>query len=64
VNIPVYVDGDTGFGGVHNVHEIVRAFGAAGVAGLFFSDQVVVPPFPRHSVSRARSDRGVQPNPP
>jgi 2-methylisocitrate lyase-like PEP mutase family enzyme len=40
VNIPVYVDGDTGFGGVHNVHEMVRAFEAAGVAGLFFSDQV------------------------
>src|ERR1700730_5636372 len=40
VNIPVYVDGDTGFGGVHNVREMVRAFEAAGVAGLFFSDQV------------------------
>jgi 2-methylisocitrate lyase-like PEP mutase family enzyme len=40
VNIPVYVDGDTGFGGVHNVREMVRAFEAAGVAGLFLSDQV------------------------
>ncbi len=40
VNIPVYVDGDTGFGGIHNVREMVRAFEAAGVAGLFFSDQV------------------------
>ena len=40
VDIPVYVDGDTGFGGVHNVREMVRAFEAAGVAGLFFSDQV------------------------
>jgi methylisocitrate lyase len=40
VNIPVYVDGDTGFGGVHNVREMVRAFESAGVAGLFFSDQV------------------------
>jgi methylisocitrate lyase len=40
VNIPVYVDGDTGFGGVNNVREMVRAFEAAGVAGLFFSDQV------------------------
>jgi methylisocitrate lyase len=40
VSIPVYVDGDTGFGGVHNVREMVRAFEAAGVAGLFFSDQV------------------------
>jgi 2-methylisocitrate lyase-like PEP mutase family enzyme len=40
VNIPVYVDGDTGFGGVNNVREMVRAFESAGVAGLFFSDQV------------------------
>jgi 2,3-dimethylmalate lyase len=40
VSIPVYVDGDTGFGGVNNVREMVRAFEAAGVAGLFFSDQV------------------------
>src|ERR1700727_671040 len=40
VDIPVYVDGDTGFGGVNNVREMVRAFEAAGVAGLFFSDQV------------------------
>jgi 2-methylisocitrate lyase-like PEP mutase family enzyme len=40
VNIPVYVDGDTGFGGVHNVREMVRSFESAGVAGLFFSDQV------------------------
>jgi 2,3-dimethylmalate lyase len=40
VSIPVYVDGDTGFGGVHNVREMVRAFEHAGVAGLFFSDQV------------------------
>jgi 2-methylisocitrate lyase-like PEP mutase family enzyme len=40
VDIPVYVDGDTGFGGVHNVREMVRAFESAGVAGLFFSDQV------------------------
>jgi 2-methylisocitrate lyase-like PEP mutase family enzyme len=40
VTVPVYVDGDTGFGGVNNVREMVRAFEAAGVAGLFFSDQV------------------------
>jgi 2-methylisocitrate lyase-like PEP mutase family enzyme len=40
VSIPVYVDGDTGFGGVNNVREMVRAFESAGVAGLFFSDQV------------------------
>src|ERR1051325_3160529 len=39
VEIPVYVDADTGFGGVNNVREMVRAFEAAGVAGLFFGDQ-------------------------
>src|ERR1700719_5239897 len=40
VNVPVYVDADTGFGGVNNVRQMVRAFEAAGVAGLFISDQV------------------------
>lgn len=40
VNIPVYVDGDTGFGGVHNVREMIRAFEAVGAAGVFISDQV------------------------
>ena len=40
VNIPVYVDADTGFGGVNNVRQMVRAFEDAGVAGLFISDQV------------------------
>ncbi len=40
VNIPVYVDADTGFGGVNNVRQMVRAFEAAGVAALFISDQV------------------------
>jgi methylisocitrate lyase len=39
VEIPVYVDADTGFGGPHNVRQVVRAFEAAGVSGLFFSDQ-------------------------
>src|SRR5438874_8782063 len=39
VNIPVYVDGDTGFGGVNNARQMVRAFEAAGVAGFFISDQ-------------------------
>jgi methylisocitrate lyase len=38
--IPVYVDADTGFGGVNNVRQMVRAFEDAGVAGLFLSDQV------------------------
>lgn len=40
VDIPVYVDADTGFGGVHNVRRMIRAFERAGVAGLFISDQV------------------------
>jgi 2-methylisocitrate lyase-like PEP mutase family enzyme len=40
VNIPVYVDADTGFGGVNNIRQMVRAFEAAGVAGFFISDQV------------------------
>jgi len=40
VEVPVYVDADTGFGGVNNVQQMVRAFETAGVAGLFISDQV------------------------
>src|SRR5256885_3924630 len=40
VEIPVYVAAATGFGGVNNVRQMVRAFDAAGVAGLFISDQV------------------------
>ena len=39
VELPVLVDGDTGFGGPNNVRQMVRAFETAGVAGLFFSDQ-------------------------
>jgi 2-methylisocitrate lyase-like PEP mutase family enzyme len=40
VEIPVYADADTGFGGVNNVREMVKAFEKAGVAALFFTDQV------------------------
>src|SRR6201996_4052648 len=40
VELPVYVDADTGFGGVNNVRQMVRAFEAAGGAGVFLSDQV------------------------
>src|SRR3984885_3166831 len=40
VDIPVYVDADTGFGEVNNVRQMVRAFETAGVAGVFISDQV------------------------
>src|SRR5712671_3042459 len=40
VEVPVYVDADTGFGGVNSVRQMIRAFEDAGVAGLFISDQV------------------------
>lgn len=40
VSIPVYADGDSGFGGVNNVRQTVRAFERAGVAAMFFTDQV------------------------
>jgi 2,3-dimethylmalate lyase len=40
VRIPVYVDSDTGFGGVNNVWQMTRKFENAGVAGFFVSDQV------------------------
>lgn len=39
-SVPVLVDADTGFGGVHNVVQTVRAFERAGAAGLFMEDQV------------------------
>ena len=39
VELPVYVDGDTGFGGVNNARQMVRGFEGAGVAGFFVSDQ-------------------------
>ncbi|MGI4811198.1 MAG: isocitrate lyase/PEP mutase family protein [Janthinobacterium lividum] len=38
--IPVLADADTGFGGVHNVAQMVKAFERAGIAGLFLEDQV------------------------
>ncbi|HEY4125238.1 MAG TPA: oxaloacetate decarboxylase [Rhizomicrobium sp.] len=40
VDLPVFVDADTGFGGVHNVRKMTRAFERCGVAGFFISDQV------------------------
>jgi 2,3-dimethylmalate lyase len=39
-DLPLLVDADTGFGGVHNVVQTVRAFERAGAAGLFMEDQV------------------------
>ncbi len=38
--VPVLVDADTGFGGVHNVAQMVLNFERAGAAGLFIEDQV------------------------
>jgi len=38
--LPVLVDADTGFGGVHNVVQMVRSFERTGAAGLFIEDQV------------------------
>ena len=40
VDLPIFCDADTGFGGVHNIRKMVRAFERAGVAALFLSDQV------------------------
>lgn len=40
VDIPLFVDGDTGHGNVTNVIRTVREFEKAGVAGLFIEDQV------------------------
>jgi carboxyvinyl-carboxyphosphonate phosphorylmutase len=40
VDIPVFVDGDTGHGNVTNVARTIREFENAGVAGLFIEDQI------------------------
>jgi methylisocitrate lyase len=40
VDIPVFADGDTGYGNVTNVRHTVRAFERAGAAALFIEDQV------------------------
>lgn len=40
VNIPVIVDGDTGYGSVPNVIRTVREFERAGAAGMLLEDQV------------------------
>ena len=40
VNIPVFVDGDTGHGGVFNVTRTVREIEKTGAAGMFIEDQV------------------------
>lgn len=40
VNVPVIVDGDTGYGSVPNVIRTVREFERAGAAGMLLEDQV------------------------
>ena len=40
VDIPLFVDGDTGFGGVLNVRRTVKEIEKAGAAGMFIEDQV------------------------
>jgi carboxyvinyl-carboxyphosphonate phosphorylmutase len=40
VDIPVFADGDTGYGNVSNVIRTTREFEKAGVAGFFIEDQV------------------------
>jgi 2-methylisocitrate lyase-like PEP mutase family enzyme len=40
VDIPVYCDADTGYGGIQNVGQTVREFIDAGVAGIHIEDQL------------------------
>jgi 2,3-dimethylmalate lyase len=40
VDLPVFADGDNGHGNVHNVARTMRQFEKAGVAAIFFEDQV------------------------
>ncbi len=40
VSIPVVADGDTGYGGVHNVARTVEEFESGGAAGVVLEDQV------------------------
>ena len=40
VDVPVIADGDTGYGGVHNVARTVAAYERAGVAAIQLEDQV------------------------
>jgi 2-methylisocitrate lyase-like PEP mutase family enzyme len=39
VDIPVIADGDTGYGGVHNVARTIRAYERAGIAAIQLEDQ-------------------------
>lgn len=39
VDVPVIADGDTGYGGVHNVARTIRAYERAGIAAIQLEDQ-------------------------
>lgn len=52
VSIPVFGDGDTGFGNVTNTARTVRAYERAGLAGMFIEDQV----FPKRCGHMAGKD--------
>ena len=41
IDVPLFVDADTGFGGVNSVRRTVRAFSRAGIAGMFMEDQTM-----------------------
>jgi methylisocitrate lyase len=41
IDVPLFVDADTGFGGPNSVRRTVRAFSRAGIAGLFMEDQTM-----------------------
>ncbi|MDX1690057.1 MAG: isocitrate lyase/PEP mutase family protein [Acidimicrobiia bacterium] len=40
VDVPVIADGDTGYGGVHNVARTIRAYERAGIAAIQIEDQM------------------------
>lgn len=41
IDVPLFVDADTGFGGPNSVRRTVRAFARAGIAGMFMEDQTM-----------------------
>lgn len=41
IDVPLFVDADTGFGGPNSVRRTVRTFARAGVAGMFMEDQTM-----------------------
>jgi 2-methylisocitrate lyase-like PEP mutase family enzyme len=62
VDLPVYVDADTGFGGVNNVRQMVRAFETAGVAIRCFPTVAATCRASRSSRSRRWSPSSKRPS--